>query len=98
MRLRKRVGHEGCARDGTCANRRAQQERAARFIMFGHGSFLPSSFFKTGGAAQDRICRTIIVWATSAARFACDPVSRPCAATTLPPDEPSSRKHAGLAT
>jgi hypothetical protein len=97
MRLRKRVRHEGCASDGTCADRRAQQECAARFIMFGHGLFLPSSFFKTGGAAEDRICRIMIVWATSAARFACDPVDRP-RATALPPDKPSSRKHAGLAT
>src|SRR5258708_38225501 len=46
----------------------------------------PVVFFKTGGAAEDRICRTIVVWATSAARFACDPGSRP-RATALPPDE-----------
>jgi hypothetical protein len=61
MRLRERVGHEGCASDGTCADRCAEQERAARLIMLGHGSFLPSSFFKAGGAAEDRICRAIIV-------------------------------------
>jgi hypothetical protein len=37
MRLRERVGHKGCASDGTCADRRAEQECAARFIMLGHG-------------------------------------------------------------
>jgi hypothetical protein len=37
MRLRERVGHEGCASDGTCADRRAEQECAARLIMLGHG-------------------------------------------------------------
>src|SRR5262249_58586827 len=37
MRLRERVGHEGCASDGTCADRRAEQECTARLIMLGHG-------------------------------------------------------------
>jgi hypothetical protein len=36
MGLRERVGHERRASNGTCADRSADQECAARLIMLGH--------------------------------------------------------------
>src|SRR5712692_3737751 len=41
VRLGERVGHEPRARDGPCADCRADQEGAASFIMLAHASLLP---------------------------------------------------------
>ena len=41
VRLGERFGHESLARDGPCADRRADQECAASFIMLAHACLLP---------------------------------------------------------
>jgi hypothetical protein len=101
MRLREHVGHEGCASDGTCADRRAEQECAARLIMFGHGLSPPVvRFLRPGGPAEHRTCRTL----SYRVREVGGPLRRaigqpPTRKRTLPPDEHSSRRRAaGLAT
>jgi hypothetical protein len=41
VRLGERFGHESLAGDGPCADRRADQECAASFIMLAHACLLP---------------------------------------------------------
>src|SRR5262245_63433049 len=60
MGLRERVGHEGCTSDGTCADRRAEQERAARLIMLGHGSLLSWCIVLKRGPDAHSTCGIII--------------------------------------